>query len=249
MRSRAPAAHGAGYAVLQDLLECPPSVHCIGGQKSAYGIAWWALQWLWDHVHPGMVTLETGLGLSTAVFALRGAVHICITPSSDEVISFQQYAADRRISIDTVHFRVDRSENVLPALTTPKLQIALIDGRHGFPAPMIDWFYIAERMVPNGHVLVDNTDIWPVHVLVEYLDRAEDWSKEAAADNIALYRYLGGASHNAEWDAQPYVVLRSRPSAAAVWRRRGTDYASLLAQGRFGEAMSRLRRWRCSRHQ
>ena len=63
---------------LADLIKDPPRVHSLGGDSeavSALRLADNELEYLWTHVRPGMKTLETGAGLSTVIFALRGAEH------------------------------------------------------------------------------------------------------------------------------------------------------------------------------
>src|SRR5262249_16200496 len=78
-------------------------------------------------VRPGQRTGETGAGLSTVVFALRGAEHLCVTPAAAEVERIRAYCASRAIDLSSVRFAVGRSEEVLPTLSLRDLDLVLID--------------------------------------------------------------------------------------------------------------------------
>src|SRR5262245_39441317 len=91
-------------------------------------------------------TLETGGGASTVLFALKGARHTCIVPYADEIERIKKYCAKRQISTAAVTFIADTSEQALPGLEQRSLDLVLIDGRHGFPAPFIDWFYTSRHL-------------------------------------------------------------------------------------------------------
>ena len=49
-------------------------------------------------VRPGWQTLETGAGVSTVLFALRGAEHVCVTPAAAEVERIRAWCAPRGIA-------------------------------------------------------------------------------------------------------------------------------------------------------
>jgi predicted O-methyltransferase YrrM len=91
------------------------------------------LSYLEPLVAKGMHTLETGTGISTVLFALRGADHISITPISGEVELIKRYCQKHSISLQQVEFIIGRSEDVLPRLDHQYLDMVLIDGGHGFP--------------------------------------------------------------------------------------------------------------------
>jgi len=97
-----------------------------------------------------MTTMETGAGLSTIVFAQKSRRHFCITPAAEEVQRLEKYASEHKIPFDTVEFCIGKSEEVLPEFRGVSIDVGLIDGRHGFPAPIIDWYYMANLLKVNG---------------------------------------------------------------------------------------------------
>jgi hypothetical protein len=90
-------------------------------------------------VEPGMKTLETGAGWSTVIFAGKGAEHTCIMPSEEQKKRIILYCRENGISIDRVTFVVEKSEDALPKMKEKDFMLYLIDGRHAFPYPMIDF--------------------------------------------------------------------------------------------------------------
>lgn len=156
----------------------PPLLH--GGGTTSVGLAWDALAWLEQNVDPSMRTLETGCGLSTAVFAASGANHVTITPAAEEFDRLARFCESEGISLQHVRFIPEPSHVALPQLPEGhSLDLALIDGAHGFPYPALDWFYIAQRLRVGGRVLVDDAHLPSVNVLVRYLRLDGSWELEA----------------------------------------------------------------------
>jgi predicted O-methyltransferase YrrM len=136
---------------IEELLSNPPKIHHI---KSELGLSWKLadeeLLFLDKNLTKNMKTLETGSGLSTIVFAMKGTNHTCIMPDEKQVERIKAYCTERNISLSNTNFIVDKSEYALPSLQEKDYDLALIDGRHGFPAPFIDWFYISDRLKIGG---------------------------------------------------------------------------------------------------
>src|SRR5262245_59643882 len=127
---------------VQDLVTNTPALHMDEvGRPISWGLAPDVLEFLDKHIGTPSVTLETGGGISTIVFALKGARHTCIVPDADEVARISDYCARHSISTHSVRFVIARSEVALPGLDVEELDLVLIDGRHAFPTPFIDWFY------------------------------------------------------------------------------------------------------------
>ena len=195
---------------IEHLLAVPPRFH---GSNGATTDAWRlddaGLLFLASHVRTAMHTIETGAGVSTIVFALKRARHTCVVPDRRVVRRIQRFCQAHGVSLRSVDFVLERSEFALPRLRASMYDFALIDGRHGFPAPFLDWFYIANRLRKGGVVLLDDTWIWTGHVLAAFLDATPGWRRCAALPNSAAFlKECDGAQH-AEWVEQPFVYHQS----------------------------------------
>ncbi|HEX8181188.1 MAG TPA: class I SAM-dependent methyltransferase [Pyrinomonadaceae bacterium] len=199
-------------ATLADILNDPPAPHVNAqGENFLMGLTESALRFLNETVDQSSVTLETGSGISTIVFALAGAQHTCITPAAYEFDNIKSYCSARGIPTAQVNFVAGGSEFVLPTLDLPPLDLVLIDGRHGFPAPYIDWFYTATKLKVGGHMIVDDTWVWTCQILSDFLVEQPQWELVAEFDErTAVFRKVGAGSETVEWTEQPKVALGGR---------------------------------------
>ena len=161
-----------------DLRASPPGLHGAGDEY--WGLAWAALGWLEDNVTAGMATLETGSGSSTLVFAAAGAEHEAVTPDAAEEERIRRECERRGIDSSSVRFRIGPSHEVLPRLEPRPLDLVLLDGAHGFPYPVLDWWYVAPRVRVGGLVLLDDAYMPPVRVVVDALREQPAWEVAAA---------------------------------------------------------------------
>ena len=161
-----------------DLRASPPGLHGAGDEY--WGLAWAALGWLEDNVSRGMATLETGSGSSTLVFAARRAEHEAVTPDPAEEERIRGECERRGIDSSSVRFRIGPSHEVLPRLDPRPLDLVLLDGAHGFPYPVLDWWYVAPHVRVGGLVLLDDAYMPPVRVLVDALRKQPAWEVAAA---------------------------------------------------------------------
>lgn len=160
-----------------DLRASPPGLHGAGDEY--WGLAWAALGWLEDNVGSGMATLETGSGSSTIVFAAAGAAHEAVTPDAAEETRIRGECERRGIDSSSVRFRIGPSHEVLPRLEPRPLDLVLLDGAHGFPYPVLDWWYVAPHVRVGGLVLLDDAYMPPVRVLVDALRKQPAWEVAA----------------------------------------------------------------------
>ena len=195
-----------------------------GGGATCYGIGEDVLRFLADTVSPGWRTLETGAGCSTLVLALRGAHHMAITPSATEIQAIRDYAAEAGIPLDHVTFAAQPSERCLPHLEAADLDLVLLDGKHAFPWPMVDWFFTADRLKEGGWLLLDDAQMRSVAVLADFLNADPAWQQEQDFSGKTLaFRKVRPRALDVAWHMQPWNLAPldgSRPSLATrAWRR------------------------------
>lgn len=187
-------------SVTAALRAAPPGLHGAGDEY--WGLAWAALEWLERNVRPGMATLETGAGSSTIVFAAGGADHVAVTPEAAEEERIR--AAARSLGVDDarVRFLIGASHEVLPRWDTP-LDIALVDGAHGFPYPILDWWHLAPHVRVGGRIVVDDAYMPAVGTLVDGLRASAAWEvEEAVGHRTVVVRKVGDELPAFDWGGE-----------------------------------------------
>ena len=196
---------------LTDLLKLKPKLHDgPKGEPYSWQISDDILQIIDRYVNQASNTLETGAGVSTLLFAMKGANHVCIVPFAKEVARIKEFCNKHNISLDKLRFEIDFSENVLPRMDIGELDLVLIDGAHGFPMPFIDWHYGAAKLKIGGILIIDDTQVWTGHVLKMFLSGEPEWQLVADyTPRCVVFKKIkdGGFGKN-EW-AQPYVVQKT----------------------------------------
>jgi hypothetical protein len=164
----------------------PPPLH---GGAEYWGLAWSALSWLEEHVTSEMATLEIGSGASTIVFAAAGSTHEAVTPDATEETRIRAACDGREVDHSGVTFHIGLSHEVLPVWQPRPLDIVLIDGAHGFPYPVIDWWFLAPHLRVGGLVLLDDAYLPAVGAIVDFVRDSPAWELEAAVSfRTALVR-------------------------------------------------------------
>jgi hypothetical protein len=171
-----------------------------------YGINAVFARELFLRLKPGMKTLETGSGISTIVFALVGTSHTAVTPETGEADGLKQYAQTAGIDLSLTTFAVAPSEQFLPTFKSSDLDLVLIDGKHAFPWPAIDWFYTADCLKTGGLMILDDTHLNSVRLVTDFMDVDPHWQFEASpGGRTSIYRKLGGPVHDLAWYMQPWM--------------------------------------------
>lgn len=174
------------------------------------------LEFIEGFVTRDSVTAETGAGSSTVLIASKGGRHHAVTPSQREVDDIRSLCRERQIDDTRVQFHVGYSQDVLPHLALPPLDLVIVDGGHGIPVPFIDWCYLAPRLKPGGMLVVDDTHLWTGRVLCDFLRAEWQWEMESSFTKAMIFRKKGDPVIT-DWAGQPFLVANSR--LPATWSR------------------------------
>jgi hypothetical protein len=197
------------------------------------------LDWFKANLKPNMRTIETGAGKSTLAFMEAGCVHDCVTPSASEVEAIKTEAAQRGLPSQNATFHVDFSQNVLPHLKGYEdIDVAFIDGGHGFPIPAIDWMYIAPRIKIGGKLLIDDIDLWTGSMIVDVIAKEPGWRIDTVLRGRTVVIIKTGPFQAREWIDQPTVVAKSFVPQTMRKVRNGLG---LLARLNFKAVMRKLK--------
>lgn len=194
-----------GYAVVDRLLADPPLIHGMADSDSQEVFGVWrtnraAYDLIAESCDVSSRTLETGIGVSTALFAALGATHTCVAPDAAEAKRLGRYLIDRGIDNAKLTIVAEPSQDYLPDMSECELDFVFIDGLHGFPLPLIDWFYACRWLRRNGIVLLDDVDLPAVDMLVLYLDRDPRWKRVMSTDkSVAFVRLSEGQLSESWW--------------------------------------------------
>lgn len=176
-----------------------------------YGIGEDVAKFIEETVGPSSQTMETGAGVSTLIFAIKGATHTSITPSELEVKAIKQYAHKKSINMDKVRFIRAPSEQYLPNTNIQNLDLVFLDGKHAFPWPIIDWFYTADKLKKGGIMMIDDAYIKSVTVLVDFMMADPGWT---LLENLnggvnMVFRKERDLAHDVAWHMQPFNCEKS----------------------------------------
>lgn len=225
------------HATAASLTDARLQVHA-GGTRD-WSISREAAAYLGTLGGPQSVSLETGAGLSTLLFAKAGGQHICITPSAEEIARIQQECQALGISTERVQFVQAPSEQALPGMELPPLDVVLIDGAHGFPLPQIDFYYTAPALKLGGLMIIDDVHIWACGILVKVLAEDPAWEFVATVGRrTTIFRKVAEFRYQ-EFCDQPYVMRKTRWPKFVTSLLRCFD---LIATGQFGLLWQRIRK-------
>ena len=219
-------------AIVDRLLADPPVVHPMDrSSRPAMGV--WsteasAYRFIAERCDEASRTLETGLGLSTALFAALGCEHTCVTGSWDEVERLRTYCDLKGFDTAHVRFEAGGSHAALPRmLDDGELDLVLVDGGHGYPTPILDWFYAGYRLRPGGVALIDDVHLPAVRSLLQFLDRDPRWPALERNDKWHAYERRSSGPLVEDWTDQPHYVVH--PPGLRSFVRRAVGKARSLA--------------------
>jgi hypothetical protein len=226
-------------SVTQALRDLRPLIHEDG--RTCAGLSWVALEWIEAHAQPGTRTLETGAGLSTIVFAASGARHTAVTPEAHEEAGIRAACRELGIAEDGLEFIIGRSEEVLPTLPEEGLDLVLVDGAHGFPYAILDWWQLGRRLQVGGAMLLDDAYLPPVLAILDGVRGVPSWRVEGAiGDRTVLLRKLANDLPSGVWPGGAfggrssfrYLPLRRRVAASMRQRVLATPIGAVAVGAR-----------------
>ena len=199
----------------------PPAVH-DGAPGGVWSTDRGCYEFLARMMPSDAVTLETGLGISTVLFALWSGSHVCVVPSGDEVARLHRYGEARGIDFTNVHFEVGFSDQVLPSMQMAPVDLYLVDGGHGFPHPALDWYYGSLLLRADGLVVIDDIQLPAVHdYLVKFLLADDRWLRVGGDDfKWIAFRKQADFSVREEWDRQSFLGAPRPVKPPQPWLRR-----------------------------
>jgi hypothetical protein len=230
---------------LEALLANPPVTHLDGAARPyPMGVDPEILALIDRHVDERSHTLETGAGLSTALFAIKGGHHTCIVPWQAEADRLTDWCRTAGVSTDRVSFHVARSEDVLPRLEATPLDLVLIDGGHEFPVPFIDWHYAGRRLRDGGILIVDDTQLWTGRVLKRFLQEQPGWEMLTSVPmRSAVFQRRGEEEGSGDWTGQPFVARRSWNRGVRGTARTAARAVHVLRSQGWGALRERAASW------
>lgn len=204
-----------GDSVVSRLLADPPVVHELDpeGTMGVWATDESCYRFLARRCAVGSRTLETGAGISTVLFAALGAEHVCVSPIEAEAERIRADCRDRGIVDDRLTFVVERSDEALPRLGLTGLDLAFIDGNHGFPVAMVDFHYAARGFRDCGALVLDDLQLPTVALIANYLDLDPSWRRLERSEKWGAWERAGDWPIGVDRWQQPFLSIAWLPGA------------------------------------
>lgn len=195
------------FDIRESLLSKNDAEKLASGSSTCYGLGAEVLAFIAESVNEESKTLEIGAGCSTVVFALKHCEHIAVTPSTTEANLILEYLKDKNIFTEKLSFVNQSSDAFLPASQIKDLDLVLIDGKHAFPWPIIDWFYTADKLKKSGLMIIDDAELPPVKILIDFMSSDPGWQLVKSFSNKSVvFSKLRESVHDVAWHMQPFSM-------------------------------------------
>jgi len=214
------------HTAFSKLIELYPKLHCWAGEWSHGGFDRHMLGELFAFLEgvgltsPGKRFLETGAGLSTLLF-------LCTQPASVNTICVEEpdffkrlHESRSRLSLPAEPLIIDvgSSETILPRVVLDQeafLDFCLIDGGHGWPTVFVDFCYAAYALKQHGYLAIDDTQLYSVKQLVDFLSEQPGWKKVRDWGKLVIFQKQYVDRLLPDFGGQPYVLRQSGLSDVA----------------------------------
>ena len=174
------------------------------------------IEFLDNYLRPGANTLETGVGMSTVIFAYKGCKHTVIAPIRGEYERVVSFCESKGYKCNNLNYFEGESQDILPKLPADELDLVLIDGGHGFPIPFVDWLYTAKRLKIGGIVIIDDIHIWTGDILMKFLSAEYQWETVKKCNKSVIFKKIGNDVVK-DWGGQPFVVSNTEMPKDWPW--------------------------------
>jgi hypothetical protein len=195
-----------------------PKLHFWAGEWQTGGFNDYLLRAMWKGFRSkwpagGFTSLETGAGLSTLMFLCGNpAKHYAVAPDTELCARLLTECTRRNLSADRLEFITERSEIALPTLVLsrdPFVDLALIDGGHGWPTVFVDFCYIFSALKQGGLLLIDDTQLYSVRELALLLNAQPGIKLQGHFGKLVMFLKTTGERFLPDFGGQPYIVGNS----------------------------------------
>lgn len=167
--------------------------------------------------------LETGAGASTVAFLLAGATTVfSIAPNADLFERIRKFCRDNGIADAPLESTVNISELALPPLARKQhvaglqVDLALIDGGHGWPTVFVDFCYANAMLRKGGLLLIDDIQLHSVKELARLLREEPSFAQEGnLTPKTLIFRKKTKARFLGDFGGQSYIQRRTQQDADA----------------------------------
>jgi hypothetical protein len=170
--------------VLAEVVRVAPTLHKAGTFSAG------ALEAIVRHATamPVRHSVETGSGASTLLFSHVSEDHtvFAVDAGTGSVRSIQVSPLLRR---EAVTFVEGPTQVTLPRHTfAHRLQLALIDGPHGYPFPDLEYYYLYPHLDPDALLIVDDIQIPTITNLFDFISADEMFDLQEVVETTAFFR-------------------------------------------------------------
>jgi hypothetical protein len=176
--------HNTLRAVLAEVVRIAPSLHTAGTFSAG------AVEAIVRHAtaRPVQHSVETGSGASTLLFSHVSEDHtvFAMDGGTGSIRSIETSPLLRR---EAVTFVEGPTQVTLPLHRfAHRLQLALIDGPHGYPFPDLEYYYVYPHLDPDALLIVDDIHIPTITNLFDFISADEMFDLLEVVETTAFFR-------------------------------------------------------------
>ncbi len=132
-------------------------------------------------------SLETGAGKSTLFFSQIARNHVVFAINIGN--SLDRVRESSLFKTDCVEIVEGPTQKTLPAYVfEKKIQVALIDGPHGYPFPELEYYYIYQHLDTGGLLVIDDVNIPTIKNMAEVLKKDEMFAWVGTVGKTAFFK-------------------------------------------------------------
>lgn len=171
--------------VRDEILALPEDWHGAGSM-SAKTLTY--LTQVLSEMQPINFSVETGSGKTTLLFSHSSNNHKTFAVD-DGNGSISNVKASQLFSPGSVEFVEGPSQINLPAFNFDQpIDVALIDGPHGYPFPDLEYYHLYPHIRKGGLLLLDDIQIPTIQHIFITLKADEMWELLDVVDNLAFFQ-------------------------------------------------------------
>lgn len=135
-------------------------------------------------------SVETGTGRSTLLFSHLSDHHLVFTKDDEgDGDSLEHVRTSALLRTNTVDFVLGPTQLTIPGYEFERpLDLALIDGPHAFPFPVLEYYYLYPHIRQGGLLIVDDIQIPSIRFMYKFLQQDEMWGLAEVIGTTAFFR-------------------------------------------------------------